>query len=371
MKYLWVIGLFGGLFCEAIQPSESVKKNIEIALQNKANVVECCVVGGGPAGNMAAVQASRFGLNVVQCVDSGHPTPLMETGYVENWPGIVRAMGSEIMQAQREQVEKNGAVILDQAVQAIDGSAWPYCVTTQDGTMVHAMTVIIATGASPRKLNVPGEKEYWERGVSTCALCAGPRYKNKTVMVIGGGDSALEEAIQLSGLAKDVMVLVRGSKLRACNAMQEKISAISSIGIRYNCQICAIVGDGDRVTGVEVCDTQTQAKEMIPAAGVFLAIGHEPCTGFLKNMLALAPAGNIALSGPNQAISKPGMFAAGDVTKIGKNRQAGIAAGEGQLAAQGAYDFLQECGLSTVRLKELRSATRSIPGLQFYQPIAA
>jgi thioredoxin reductase (NADPH) len=282
------------------------------------------------------------------------------------------------MQAQRQQVESHEVTTITETVNAFDGSSWPYRITTDAGTVVHALSVIVATGSSPRKLGVPGEDRFWGNGVSTCALCDGPLYKNKSVVVVGGGDSAVEETVQLAGLVGNVTMLVRGDRLRASDAMQKKLTDVANIVVRYGCQLRSIVGTDDGVTGVEVYDVHTQKTETLATQAVFLAIGHEPRTQLFNGVLELTSDNYIQVAANDrtvngrtansQAASLPGVFAAGDVAAYDAAkahfRQAGIALGEGQKAAKEAYLFLQERGLTTPILKSLRSGSL---GVQFYR----
>lgn len=361
MRVIRSIGLLGlviGLYAD--QTPYSFEQ-----LKGRKNVVSLVVIGSGPAGCTAAIQASRLGLDVVMCDGPQPGGQLVETGEVENWPGIVRARGAEIMDAQRKQVENHGVTIIAETVKTLDCAAWPYRIQTEEGTQLSALSILVATGSAPRRLGVPGEQQFWGMGVSACALCDGRFFKDKTVAVIGGGDSAIEELLQLTPYANNLHLCVRSSAMRASQVMQDKLADVEHLTIHYNKAVQDIVGDENGVSGLLLRDAQTNQTEKLAVDGVFLAIGHEPRTALVQNIVELTPQGYIKTIGQSQATSMPGLFAAGDVTK-GMYRQAGVAAGEGQKAAEDACLFLQHIGLTPPVIKALRSGKRAIEGLQFY-----
>jgi thioredoxin reductase (NADPH) len=214
--------------------------------------------------------------------------------------------------------------------------------------------VVIATGSAPRVLAVPGEREYWGKGVTTCALCDAPFYKGKDVVVIGGGDSALEQALQLAPHARTVTLLVRKGSVRASVAMQQQAQACTNVLVTVNREIKEIKGNGTWVTEVLVHDMVTGTDTPLKIDGVFLAIGHEPRTALVKNKLKLRADGSIVVYGRSQATSVPGIFAAGDV-EDSVYRQAGIAAGAGIKAAVEAAAFLHEHGWHAEVAQRLRA----------------
>lgn len=323
------------------------------------DVVPFAIIGSGPAGLSAGLYGARLGYDTIIFEGPKPGGQLTETGYVENWPGVPRALGPEIMAQQRAYVAKFGARLLSDSIVQIDLSHWPFTLTTETGQHVTALAVIIATGSAPRIMQVPGEREYWGKGVTTCALCDAPYYKNKDVVVIGGGDTALEEALQLVAYVRSVTLLVRRDSLRASAAMQMRVRTNKHISIRFNCAVEAIVGDGASVTGVTVRNMRTRATEQISASGVFLAIGHEPRTKLVAGQLALDREGYIGLSGRDQQTNIEGVFAAGDVTDA-VYRQAGVAAGDGIKAAIDAARFLQKLGWDRDRAQTL--------GVALYEP---
>jgi len=335
--------------------SASDEFNIENAL-GKENLVDILICGSGPGGLSAAIHGSRSRLRTL--VVEGH-TPggqLTRTTWVENFPGQKKIMGPELMETIKEQAASFGAEFLSDSVVDVDFSTWPYKVTTEDGLVFHAMTVIVATGVSPASLGIPGEEEYFGRGVSHCAICDGPFYKGEDVVVVGGGDSALEEATQLAPYARKITVLVRSYRMRAIKIMQERIEDYPNIFVRYNTSVKEIIGDGDEVTGVRLLDRETKKEYMLPVSGVFLAIGSKPNTAFLKGEVEMDERGYLILKGRTQKSSRKGVFGSGDV-ESDRGHQAVIAAGSGVQAAIDAVKFLtEEVGLSTKAVKRLKKS---------------
>jgi len=334
---------------------ESYKFNVENAL-GKENLVDILIAGSGPAGLTAAVHGARSRFNTVVLEGPNPGGQLMRTTWVENFPGVEKIKGPELIAAMRKQAEGFGAEFISDSVEDIDFSSWPYKVTTQNGMTIHAMSVIVATGASPRKLGIPGEELYWGKGVGTCAICDGPLYKGEEVVVIGGGDSAVEEAIQLVnfGVGK-VTVLVRSDKMRAIRIMQERIKEEESVFVKHNTVVKEIVGDGEFVTGIRVVDKISGEEYVIPVTGVFLAIGSEPNTWFLKNTAQMDQKGYLVLQDRTQKTSKEGVFAAGDV-EAERQHQAIIACGTGAQACIEAVDdwLTREIGLSRKVMRKLK-----------------
>ncbi len=319
-------------------------------------VVPIVVIGSGPAGLSAALYAARSAVYTVVFQGKKPGGQLTETTYVENWPGTPKLLGSQLIDQNRKQAEKFGALIVNDTVTAINFNVWPFVVRTEDGARIHALSVIMATGADPRKLNdtgkVPGEKEYWGYGVTTCAVCDAPFYKGKKVVVVGGGDSAVEEATLLTSYASSVTILVRGSAMRAAPAMQARLKDSDKIKILYNTEITEIMGTGKTVTGVRLLNSKDKQTTELAVDGVFLAIGHKPNSQLVKGVVKMDGEGYIILPTRSQLTTVPGIFAAGDVADH-VYRQAGVAAGDGIKAALDALAFLQSHGYSTSTAKEL------------------
>ncbi|KKP95518.1 MAG: thioredoxin-disulfide reductase [candidate division TM6 bacterium GW2011_GWE2_36_25] len=336
------------------------KKSFSLGqLAKKENIVPIAVIGSGPAGLSAGLYGARLGFYTVIFEGPKPGGQLTETGYVENWPGVGRKRGPEIMKDQRAYVESLGAVLMPESISKVDFSSWPYRLTTDDNQVINALSVIIATGSAPRVLAIPGEREYWGKGVTTCAVCDAPYYKNSDVVVIGGGDSAIEEAAQLAPYAKQITILVRKDSLRASDIMQKRLLELPQARVLFNKELKRVYGDEEHVEGVEVYDNKSKEISHLPIKGVFLAIGQEPRTQVFKGQLNLDKQGYVQVKGRTQECSRPGVFAAGDVEDM-HYRQAGVAAGAGIKAAIEASQFLQRIGW-------LPSAAKSMSS-RFFEP---
>lgn len=322
------------------QPVISMKK-----LEGVENIIPIAVIGSGPAGLSAALYGARAKVHTVVFEGKQPGGQLTKTTLVENWPGVGTVMGPDVMQTLKAQATQFGAVTTQDAIISIDCSQWPYKMQTLDGNTAYAMSIVLATGANPLTLDVPGEDVYWggDRGVTACAICDAPFYKDKDVVVVGGGDSACEEALQLAPYAKSVTMLVRRDVMRASATMQERIAQEPKIKVRYNTQITAIKGDEKVVTAIDV-ETNGK-KETLPISGVFLAVGHKPNSDLVKGCVETDSVGYVILPGDTQQTSKIGIFAAGDVCDR-RYRQAGIASGDGIKAALDIAEFLREIGFN-------------------------
>lgn len=321
-----------------------VGPNCEIGMvTGSQNIVPVAVIGSGPAGLMAATYCARSGLHTV-VFEGDHPGgQLMETTWVENWPGMPKTLGPDLIKGARQQAMEFGALFARETVKKIDVTTWPYGIEMASGLKVNALSVIITTGATPRKLTVPGFNEYWGKGITTCATCDAPFYKHAIVVVIGGGDAAVEQALQLVTYADRVTILVRGEEMRASPQMKERLKAFKQITIRYKTEITEIKGDSSHVKGVVI--SSNGHHEEMETNGVFLAIGHLPNTEPFRNIVDCDDQGCIKVLGRSQCTSMRGIFAAGDVADP-DYRQAGIAAGDGIKAALDAEDFLRSIGYS-------------------------
>lgn len=334
-------------------------KNLSFAynlkeLKSKKSIIPIAVIGSGPAGLSAALYGARASIYTVVFEGKKPGGQLTETTYVENWPGTKKMLGSELIDQNRLQAQKFGAIMVNDSIECVDFSSWPYRLQTEEGHEIYALSVIITTGSNPKLLNVPGEKEYWGYGVTTCAVCDAPFYKEKQVVVIGGGDSAVEEATLLASYAKEVLMLVRGSAMRAAPAMQKRIESYNNIKVLYNTQITKIIGDNKNVTQIELKNNKNNSINTIDMDGVFLAIGHDPNSEIFKKFIKTDELGYIILEKETRQTSLPGIFAAGDVCDH-RYRQAGCAAGDGIKAALDAINFLQEIGINDEVLKSLDS----------------
>ena len=311
-------------------------------------IENCVIIGSGPAGHTAAIYAGRAMLEPLMYegfmaggVAAGGQ--LTTTTDVENYPGFPAGIGGpELMDLMRRQSEHSGARIVTETVKAVDLSAPPYVITTDSGAQVAARTVIIATGATAKRLYVDGAERLWQRGISACAVCDGalPVFRGKHLVVVGGGDTAAEEATFLTKYASRVTMLVRRNEMRASKAMQQRVFANDTIDLSWDSVLSEVLGD-DLVAGVRVTNVKTGADSELEAGGLFFAIGHEPNTGFLAGQLETDESGYLITPGNSTATSRPGVFACGDVQdKI--YRQAVTAAGSGCMAAMEAERYLSE-----------------------------
>lgn len=302
-------------------------------------IANLLIIGSGPAGYTAAIYAARAGLNPVLYQGKQPGGQLTLTTDVENYPGYPEGVqGGQMMHDFQQQAERFGTTIHAAHVTAVNLATYPYQATIDDQHTVRAKTIIIATGASAKWLGLPSEQQLHGKGVSACAVCDGFFFRGQDVAVVGGGDSAAEEAIYLSKLCHKVYMLVRSNKLRASTIMQQRIMNQPNIVIRWHTEVEDILGKTS-VTGVRVVNNQTNTKQNIPLQGCFVAIGHQPNTTLFTPYLKLNPQGYIQTDPGSTKTSIPGVFAAGDVQDA-VYRQAVTAAGTGCMAALDAERFL-------------------------------
>lgn len=305
---------------------------------------KCLIIGSGPAGYTAAIYASRANINPILYEGIQPGGQLTTTSEVENFPGYpTGVMGSQLMEDLRQQALRFGADLRAGIIKEVDFSERPFKVTADDNTTILAETVIVATGASAKYLGLADEQRFAGLGVSACATCDGFFYRGKTVAVVGGGDTACEEALYLSGLAKQVYLIVRKDYLRASKVMQKRVMDKENITVLFNTRTLGLFGE-EFLEGahlVEFSGTDKERKLDIKIDGFFLAIGHKPNTDIFQGKLELDEQGYIVLSGAGQATSVPGVFAAGDVADP-HYQQAITAAGTGCRAALDAEHFLME-----------------------------
>ena len=301
------------------------------------------IIGGGPAGLTAAVYAARANLEplVIEGVQVGGPTggQLTLTTDVENYPGFPDGiMGPELVQGMREQAARFGTTFLTEDVDEVDLTTRPFRLVA-GGDEIYTHALVIASGARPRRLDIPGENELWGSGVSACATCDGFFFRDQHVVVVGGGDSAMEEATFLTKFAARVTVVHRRSELRASKIMQERAFKNDRIEFVWNATPSAVLGEDRRVTGVLLRDTVTGEERELACDGVFLAIGHIPNTTLFEGQLDLDPTGYIVVEEPTTSTNVPGVFACGDAMDP-IYRQAVTAAGTGCRAAMDAERYL-------------------------------
>lgn len=305
-----------------------------------SNIHNVIIIGGGPAGYTAALYAARAELSPLVLEGSSPGGQLMITTDVENYPGFPEGvLGPEIMDKFRAQAERFGAQLLTEDATSVDFSTQPLQVSA-DGNIHRAHTVIIATGASAKWLGIPGEERLTGRGVSACATCDGFFFKDKDLLVVGGGDSAMEESLFLTKFASSVTIVHRRDEFRASAIMARRALESPKIEVEWNAIVQEIHGD-QHVEGATLVSTNTGEARLRPVDGVFVAIGHQPNTALFGGWVELDERGYIALPNPGgTATSVPGVFAAGDVADS-IYRQAVTAAGTGCQAALDADHYLQ------------------------------
>ena len=303
----------------------------------------CLIIGSGPAGYTAGIYTSRADLRPILFEGEQPGGQLTITTEIENFPGYPEGVGgTAMMDDLRRQAQRFGCDVRTGYIKQIDLGQRPFRAIDDHGNEVEAETVVVATGASAKWIGLESERRFYGEGVSACATCDGPFYKGQTVVVVGGGDTACEEACYLATLAAKVYLVHRRDELRASKAMQHRVLTNPKIEMCWNSRISEILGtDMDGVTGVELEDTKDGSKRRLDATGVFVAIGHQPNTAFLGGQLELDPQGYIKVQSPSSATSVKGVFAAGDVCDP-SYRQAIVAAGRGCIAAMDVERFLQE-----------------------------
>ena len=305
--------------------------------------IKCLIIGSGPAGYTAAIYAGRANLAPVQYCGLQVGGQLTQTTIVENFPGYPDGVdANQMMMELRQQAERFGADIRDGVITQADFSKKPYVLTTDDGTQLEADTVIIATGASAKYLGLEDEKKYNGQGVSACATCDGFFYRKKVVAVVGGGDTACEEATYLAQLCSKVYMIVRKNYLRASDIMKKRVAENPKIEILFEHNTVGLYGENG-VEGAHLVKRKGEPDEErydLPIDGFFLAIGHKPNTDIFKDWLELDETGYIKTEGDSPRTNIPGVFAAGDCADP-HYRQAIVAAGSGCKAALEAERYLQ------------------------------
>ena len=306
------------------------------------NVRDVIIVGSGPAGYTAAVYAARAQLEPLVFEGTQFGGALMTTTEVENYPGFRDGiMGPDLMEQMREQAERFGAELRSEDVEEVE-LAGPVKYVTANGTRYAAKAVILAMGAAARYLHVPGEQELLGHGVSACATCDGFFFRDQDIAVVGGGDSAMEEATFLTKFARSVTVVHRRQEFRASKIMLERARANEKIRWQLDSELLEVLGDGN-VSGVRIRDTATGEESTLPVTGLFMAIGHDPRSELVKGQVELDEDGYVKVRPQTTYTNLDGVFAAGDLVDR-TYRQAITAAGSGCAAAIDAERWLAEHG---------------------------
>ena len=297
------------------------------------------IIGGGPGGYTAALYAARAGLNVVVLEKLSAGGQMALTAQIDNYPGFTEGVdGFQLGEQMQQQAERFGAQTVLAEVTAVNLKGAEKEIVTSEGTF-YGKTVVIATGADPRKLGLPEEQSLIGRGVNYCAACDGMHYRGKTVAVIGGGNTAVADALQLSRIAEKVILIHRRDTLRATQIYHAQLNRTPNIEFRWNSQVTQLLHDG-KLTGVKLRNVHTGAESVVACDGVFVSIGRAPITGLFVNQLSLDEAGYI-IAGESTESSIPGVFAVGDVrTKV--LRQVVTAVSDGAMAAHYAEEYLAD-----------------------------
>ncbi len=305
--------------------------------------LECLIIGSGPAGYTAAIYAARADMKPVMYQGLQPGGQLTTTNEVENFPGYPQGItGPEMMMQLEEQAKRFNTDIRSGFITKVDFSGSVHKCWTENGTEIHAETVIISTGASAKYLGLESEQKYLKLGggVSACAVCDGFFYRNQETIIVGAGDSACEEAHYLSKLCTKVTMLVRKDQFRASKIMAERVMNTPNIEVLFNTETLEVMGDGQLVTGARVQNMLTKEEKTIPATGFFVAIGHQPNTEIFKEFIDLDETGYIKYAQPGSSKTNvPGVFVAGDAADK-TYRQAITAAGTGCMAALDAERYL-------------------------------
>jgi thioredoxin reductase (NADPH) len=316
------------------------------------------ILGSGPAGLTAAIYAARAGMApiVVQGIQPGGQLTI--TTDVENYPGFADVIqGPWLMEQMQKQAEHVGTKMEWDHISAVDLSQRPFRLTGDSGTIYLGDTLVIATGAQARWLNIPTEEHMKGKGVSACATCDGFFYRGKKVIVIGGGNTAVEEALYMTNHSHDVTLIHRRDSLRAEKILQQRLFAHPNISVRWNSEVAHFVAGGtpETLVAVDLRDTRTGEIERMETEGAFVAIGHSPATELFRGHLELDEDGYLKVETGTTRTSVPGVFACGDVMDK-TYRQAVTAAGTGCMAALDAEKFLAEADFETVEVVEMQEA---------------
>jgi len=305
-------------------------------MQNKIH--NLIIIGSGPAGLTAGIYSARSNLEPLIIEGANPGGQLMGTSFVENWPGEKSILGPDLINNISNQALSLGCCFLSETITKVDFSKKPFTLWTNKDKELKSRSVIIATGSAYKKLNCKGEAQYWGKGVTTCATCDGAFYKNRPVIIVGGGDSAMEEAHFMTKFTDQITVIHILDKLTASPAMQKKVLGDPRITLIYNSTITEITGDGNHINQVVIMNQKTHELSTLRTDVVFVAIGLTPNSGIFQNQIEIAKSGHIVTKDGTQT-SITGIFAAGDIVDY-KYRQAITSAGTGCSAALDAERYL-------------------------------
>ena len=299
------------------------------------------ILGSGPAGYTAGIYAARAGIKVMIVSGNQEGGQLTMTASIENFPGFEDISGYELMDKMKQQAIKLGVEFVNDYIVEVDFSNRPFVCSSKNGHSYKARAIIVATGSSAKWLNIESEKKYLGYGVSACATCDGFFYRGRTVAVIGGGNSAVAEALYLATLADKVILVHRRNQLRADKILQDRVLNNKKIVVEWNSVVEEILGQDEpkKVTGIKIKNVETDVVKEVALDGVFVAVGHKPNTDIFKGNLVLDSKGYIVTHENSSQTDVEGVFAAGDV-KDPKYKQAVISAGSGAMAAMDAVEFL-------------------------------
>jgi thioredoxin-disulfide reductase len=305
-----------------------------------ANIYDLIIIGGGPAGITAGIYAGRHGLKTLLISNGFGGQMTKKTVAIENYTGFDEISGFELIQKFEKHLKKQNIEIKISQIIDIKKDGDIFLISDKDNNIFSAKAVILATGAEPRTLGVPGEKEFIGRGVSYCVACDGPIFAKKTVVVAGGGNSAFEAAIFLSSIAKKIFIIERSDSLRADETLQKKVRTADNIEIMIGQAIKEI--HGDKFVNSVICqDLKNGQQTEITLDGIFVEIGHQPAVGFVKNLVDLTDRNEIMINLQNNQTKTPGLFAAGDVSNL-PYKQIIISAGQGAQAALSALAYIKK-----------------------------
>jgi thioredoxin-disulfide reductase len=318
-----------------------LRRSLNIKIQKCKNMIyDLIIIGGGPAGISAGIYAGRQKLKLLMLTKDFGGQVGRKAVNIENYPGFEKISGQELIAKFEKHLKSQEIEIIKDEVRKIEKTSQGFLVKTAGKKQFESKAVIIATGADPRPLEVPGEKEFLSRGVSYCSLCDGPLFKNKTVAVIGGGNAGFESAIFLSNYVKKIYILEYGPKPKADETNQELLKRTKKAEIITNAEMKEIKGE-KFVNSIVYQDLKTKKMNTLAVDGVFVEIGTQPATAFAKELVDFSDKDEIIVESETYQTKTPGLFAAGDCNQ-GKYKQIVTAAGEGAKAALAAYEYLQK-----------------------------